>query len=220
VIVTKFDARKEALMLELYFRPFACSLASRIALLEAGIEARYVAVDLTSKRLAAGGDFFEVSNKGRVPVLRLEDGSLLSEGPAVLQYIADRSPEARLAPPPSDPERYRLQEWLNFVTTELHKAFLAPLFSDGTPEDVRNHARAQVGHNLGVVAAHLETRPFLLGEHFTVADAYLVWVLILTRYSGFDLGPYRALSAYLDRTLARPRVAEAVAIERELLQAA
>jgi glutathione S-transferase len=207
-------------MLELYFRPFACSLASRIALLEAGIEARYVAVDLTSKRLAAGGDFFEVSNKGRVPVLRLEDGSLLSEGPAVLQYIADRSPEARLAPLPSDPERYRLQEWLNFVTTELHKAFLAPLFSDGTPEDVRHHARAQVGHNLGVVAAHLETRPFLLGERFTVADAYLVWALILTRYSGFDLGSYSALSAYLDRTLARPRVAEAIAIERELLQAA
>jgi glutathione S-transferase len=207
-------------MLELYFRPFACSLASRIALLEAGIEARYVEVDLTSKRLAAGGDFFAVSNKGRVPVLRLEDGSLLSEGPAVLQYIADRSPEARLAPPPSDPERYRLQEWLNFVTTELHKAFLAPLFSDGTPEDVRNHARAQVGHNLGVVAAHLETRPFLLGERFTVADAYLVWALILTRYSGFDLGSYPALTAYLDRTLARPLVAEAVAIERELLQAA
>jgi glutathione S-transferase len=207
-------------MLELYFRPFACSLASRIALLEAGIEARFVEVDLSTKRLAAGGDFFAVSRKGRVPVLRLEDGSLLSEGPAVLQYIADLRPASGLAPSPADPGRYRLQEWLNFVTTELHKAFLAPLFSDGTPEEGRSHARAQVGPNLDVVAKHLETGPFLLGERFTVADAYLVWALILTRYSGFDLGPYPELVAYLERALARPRVAEAVALERQLLQAA
>src|SRR5262245_4708116 len=142
-------------MLDLYFRPFACSLASRIALFEAGVEARYHRVDLASHKLVADeSDFFEISAKGQVAELRLEDGSLLTEGAAVLQRIADMNPESHLAPRPGDPERYRLQEWLNFVATELHKSFLAPTFSPDTPEEVKKYATGRVSRSLAVVNAH------------------------------------------------------------------
>ncbi len=206
-------------MLDLYFIPFACSLASRIALLEAGVPARYLQVDLATKRLVGDdGDFFAVARAGQVPVLRLEDGSLLTESAAVLQYIADLRPSAGLAPSPDDPERYRLQEWLSFVATELHKAWLYPTFSPGTPESVRAHARARVPSQLEIVAAHLESHPHLLGERFSVADASLVWALVMTRFARVDLAGWPPLLSYLEAMQKRPSIREALATERALLQ--
>lgn len=203
-------------MLDLYFRPLACSLASRIALLEAGIEARYHRVDLERRRLVEGDvDYFAVSPKGQVPALRLDDGSLLTEGAAVLQYIADLRPESGLAPAPSDPERYRLQEWLSFVGTEIHKAFLHPLYN-GAPQEACAHARGRIDKTLGIVAAHLEGRSYLVGERFTVADAYLVWALVLVRSLGIELAP--SLAAYARRLRQRPSVSEALACESAMLE--
>ena len=205
-------------MPDLYFRPLACSLATRIALLEAGIEARYHRVDLERRRVVDGdGDYFAVSPKGQVPALRLDDGSLLTESAAILQYIADLCPESGLAPAPQDPERYRLQEWLSFVGTEIHKAFLHPLYN-GAPAEACTHARGRIGKTLAVVAAHLEDRAYLVGERFTVADAYLVWALVLTRSLGVELAP--ALSAYARRLTQRPSVREALACESALLESA
>lgn len=206
-------------MLDLYFRPFACSLASRIALLEAGVDARYHEVDLDRKALVAdGADYWAVAPKGKVPALRLEDGTLLTENAAVLQYIADLRPEAGLAPPQGDPSRYRLQEWLSFVATELHKAFLYPTFMAGTPEEVRAHARSGIPQAIGVAADHLTRHAYLVGDRFSVADAYLVWVLLLARFAGVDLSPWPSLDAYVERMRERPSVAKALAIETPLLQ--
>jgi glutathione S-transferase len=205
-------------LLDLYFRPFACSLASRIALLEAGVAARYHQVDLTTKRLVGDdGDFFAVTRKGQVPVLRLDDGSLLTESIAVLQYIADLRPNAGLAPPPGDPERYRLQEWLSFVATELHKGWTHPTFMHDTPDPVKAHARSLLPGKLEFVAAHLAQNAYLLGERFSVADAFLLWALVLTRFAGVDLANWPSLVTYLEALQKRPSVGEALAIERALL---
>jgi glutathione S-transferase len=206
-------------MLELYFSPFACSLASRIALLDAEIDARYHRVDLRSKRIVDGDiDFLAISPKGQVPVLRLEDGTVLTEGAAVLQRIADLRPESQLAPPPGDLLRYRLQEWLNFVATEFQKAFLYPTFMPDTPEAVRAHARTRVPRVLDLVTAHLRGNPHLLGERFSVADAYLIWALLLMPLAGIDLAGWPALTGYLERMQQRPSVADALACEQGLLQ--
>ena len=205
-------------MLELYFSPLACSLASRIALLEAGVDARYQRVDLVSRRLVGhDGDFLAVSPKGQVPVLRLDDGSLLTEGSAVLQYIADLNPAAGLAPPPRDPQRYRLQEWLSFVGTELHKGFLHPAFNPA-PEDMRAYARERVPKTLAIAAAHLDANAYLVGDSFSVADAYLVWALMLVHYAGIDLKAWPSLLAYQERGLGRASVREALACERPMLK--
>src|SRR5216683_7191644 len=162
-------------MLQLYFFPMACSLASRIALMEAGIDARYHLVHLWNKKVLEGdGDFRAVSPKGAVPVLVLENGERLTENAAVLQYIADIKPELGLAPPPGDPDRYRLQEWLSFVGTEIHKAFLFPIFWY-KDEAAKASARERIGNNVSVIAEHLTGRLYLVGERFTVADAHLGW---------------------------------------------
>jgi glutathione S-transferase len=205
-------------MLELYFRPFACSLAARIALLEGGIGARYHQVDLATKRVVGdGADFLAVAPKGKVPALRLADGSLLTEAAAVLQYLADLRPDAELAPRPGDPLRYRLQEWLSFGSTEIHKGWSWPTFMPDTPEPVRAFAREHLPRTLAIVAAHLETRPHLLGERFSVADAHLVWTLALMRFAGIDLARWPSIARYQERIEQRPSVAKAFAIERALL---
>ena len=160
-------------MLQLYFYPMACSLAARIALMEAGIDARYHLVHLwNNKVLDDDSDFRAVSPKGAVPVLVLENGDRLTENAAVLQYIADLRPELGLAPPPGDPDRYRLQEWLSFVGTEIHKAFLFPSFWY-KEEAAKASAHERIGQTVSVTAAHLSEREYLVGERFTVADAYL-----------------------------------------------
>ncbi|MFK4726484.1 glutathione S-transferase [Bradyrhizobium niftali] len=173
-------------MLQLYFSPMACSLASRIALLEAGLDARYHQVHLLTKQVVDdGSDFRGASPKGAVPVLVLENGERLTECAAVLQYIADLKPETGLAPQFGDPDRYRLQEWLSFIGTEIHKAFLFPTFwykDDGSLAK----PRARIAQTLSVPSAHLAGREFLVGDSFTVADAHLTWALLLLRPAGVD----------------------------------
>ena len=203
-------------MLQLYFSPMACSLASRIALLEAGLDARYHQVHLLTKQVVDdGSDFRGASPKGAVPVLVLENGERLTECAAVLQYIADLKPETGLAPQFGDPDRYRLQEWLSFIGTEIHKAFLFPTFwykDDGSLAK----PRARIAQTLSVPSAHLAGREFLVGDSFTVADAHLAWALLLLRPAGVDVAQWPSLSAYLERMQARPAVREAIATEMTL----
>jgi glutathione S-transferase len=203
-------------MLQLYFSPMACSLASRIALMEAGLDARYHQVHLATKTVADGdGDFRDISAKGAVPVLVLDNGERLTECAAVLQYIADLKPERGLAPRPGDPDRYRLQEWLSFIGTEIHKAFLFPTFwykDDGSLAK----PRTRIPQTLSVPAAHLADREFLVGNGFTVADAHLAWALLLLRPAGVDIAQWPPLAAYLKRMQARPTVKEAIATEMAL----
>ncbi|WP_426419102.1 glutathione binding-like protein [Bradyrhizobium genosp. A] len=203
-------------MLQLYFSPMACSLASRIALMEAGLDARYHQVHLSTKTIADDdGDFRGISPKGAVPVLVLENGERLTESAAVLQYIADLNPERGLAPPPGDTDRYRLQEWLSFIGTEIHKAFLFPTFwykDDGSLAK----PRARIAQTLSVPSAHLAGHEFLVGQRFTVADAHLTWALLLLRPAGVDVAQWPSLSAYLERMQARPVVRDAIAIEMAL----
>ena len=200
-------------MLELYFYPMACSLASRIALMEAGIEARYHLTDIWKKTVLDGGsDFFAVSPKGAVPVLVMENGEKLTENAAVLQYIADLRPESGLAPRPGDSDRYRLQEWLSFVGTEIHKAFLFPTFWYKDDASLAK-PRATIAQTLSMPATHLAGREFLVGDSFTVADAHLTWALLLLRPAGIDVAQWTSLSAYLARMQARPAVRDAIATE-------
>jgi glutathione S-transferase len=206
-------------MLQLYFWPMACSLAARIALMEAGIEARYHLTDIWKKTVIDdGSDFFAVSPKGALPVLVLENGETLTENAAVLQYIADLRPERGLAPPPGHTDRYRLQEWLSFVGNEIHKAFLFPTFwykDDGSLAK----PRARIAQTLAVPAAHLADREFLVGNGFTVADAHLAWALLLLRPAGVDISQFPSLALYLERMQARPAVKEAIATEMALRKA-
>ncbi|WGD55754.1 glutathione S-transferase N-terminal domain-containing protein [Bradyrhizobium sp. CB1650] len=203
-------------MLQLYFSPMACSLASRIALMEAGIDARYHLVHLvTKKRIEDDADFRTISPKGAVPVLILENGERLTESAAVLQYIADLRPETGLAPQPGDPERYRLQEWLSFIGTEIHKGFLFPTFWYKDDASLAK-PRARIGQTLSVPATHLAAREFLVGDRFTVADAHLAWALLLLRPAGIDITQWPSLVSYLERVQARPAVREAIATEMAL----
>ncbi|WP_439366738.1 glutathione S-transferase N-terminal domain-containing protein [Bradyrhizobium sp. DASA03005] len=203
-------------MLQLYFSPMACSLASRIALMEAGLEAHYHLVHLRTKQVVDDdSDFRDVAPKGAVPVLVLENGDRLTESAAVLQYIADLKPETGLAPRFGDPDRYRLQEWLSFVGAEIHKAFLFPTFwykDDGSLAK----PRARIPQTLSVPSAHLADREFLVGNGFTVADAHLTWALLLLRPAGVDITQWPPLAAYLERMQARPVVREAIATEMAL----
>lgn len=206
-------------MLQLYFSPMACSLASRIVLMEAGLDARYHQVHLSTKTVADGdGDFRGISSKGAVPVLVLENGDRLTESAAVLQYIVDLRPERGLAPPFGNPDRYRLQEWLSFIGAEIHKAFLFPTFwykDDGSLAK----PRARIAQTLSVPSAHLADREFLVGDRFTVADAHLTWALLLLRPAGIDIAQWPSLAAYLDRMQARPVVRDAIATEMALRKA-
>lgn len=203
-------------MLQLYFFPMAWSLSSRIALMEAGIEAQYRLAHIWTKRIVDdGSDFRDLSPKGAVPVLVLENGERLTESAAVLQYIADAKPEAGLAPPFGDPDRYRLQEWLSFIGAEIHKAFLFPTFWY-KDEGSLAKPRARIAQTMSVPSAHLAQREFLVGNSFTVADAHLTWALLLLRPAGIDLAQWPSLSAYLGRMQARPAVRDAIATEMAL----
>ena len=203
-------------MLQLYFYPMACSLACRIALMEAGIEARYTLVNIWDKKVVEdGSDFWAVSAKGAVPVLVKENGERLTENAAVLQYIADLKPQLGLAPPPGDADRYRMQEWLSFVGTEIHKAFLFPTFWY-KDDAAKAAARERIGKNVSVAAQHLADRPYLVGDCFTVADGYLAWSLLLLRRGGVDIATWPSLVDYLARMQARPQVKAAIDHEIEL----
>lgn len=195
--------------MKLYFSPGACSLASHIALREAGIDAEMVRVNLMTKTLVeTGADYRRIHPMGQVPALELRDGTVLTEGAAILQYIADLAPPSRLAPALGTRARYELMSLLNFIATELHKAF-APLFKPTTPDAYKELARKDV-RAIEYVATRLERGPYLLGEEFTIADAYLFSVLGLSRHIGIDLGRWPNVADYMGRIVARPAVQEAM----------
>jgi glutathione S-transferase len=195
--------------MKLYFAPGACSLASHIALLEAGLPFATERVDLGKKLTATGADFRAINPKGYVPALELDDGSVLTEGPAILQYIADLAPGAQLMPAAGGIGRYRAIEWLNFIGTELHKNF-SPLFNKAASEDMKTAGRTNLAHRFGYVARMLEGRDYLAGEQFSVADAYLFTVASWGGFVGFDLSDWPQLQAYLARVAARPAVQQAL----------
>jgi len=197
--------------MKLYFAPGACSLHPHIALREAGLPFDLVRVDIRAHKMHDGSDFYAVNPKGYVPALMLDDGQVLTEGAIIDQFVADRAPEAKLAPPAGTMERYRLQEWLNFIATEIHKAF-GPLF--GNDETVKDAARARVARRFDLVAKTLASQPYLLGQAFTVADAYLYNMLRWTAHTGIDLAKWPALQGLFARVDARPTVQAALAAEK------
>ncbi len=203
--------------MELYFSPLACSMATRIALYEAGAEAAFTRVDLKAKRVAGGSDFFAVNPMGQVPVLRTDAGEVLTENPVVLQYVAESFPNAGLAPWDAG-GRYRLQQWLSFIGAELHKLVFTPLLDRTSPDGAKEFARAKAALRLARIDAYLAGRTYLL-DRFSVADAYLTTVLNWSAPAGLDLAPYPAVRDYLGRMLARPSVAKAVGEERALYAA-
>lgn len=197
--------------MELYFAPMACSLATRIALYEAGAPARYTLADTHSKKLADGSDFFAVTPMGQVPALRLDDGSILTENTAVLQYVAEQFPHARLAPPPGV-ERSRLQQWLGFIGTELHKAVFVPMLDEKASEEVKRYSREKLPRRMATLQEHLRGREFLLDE-FSIADAYLATILNWAGATQVDLKQWPEVHEYHQRMLKRPSIARAAGEE-------
>lgn len=198
--------------MKLYYSPGACSLSPHIVLREGGFDFQLERVDLQSGRTETGRDYKTINPLGYVPALELDDGEVLTEGPAIVQYLADRVPEKRLASPAGTLARYRLMEWLNFISTELHKGFGA-LFNPAFPDEAKAIVRAQLERRIGDADRRLGGRPFAMGEDFTVADAYLFTVLGWGRYVNVDLSPWPNLVAYLDRIAARPAVQAALSAE-------
>ena len=207
--------------MELYFAPLACSMSARIALAEAGAAIDLVEVDTHAKRvLTNGADYCAVNPLGYVPALRLDDGTVLTENSAILQYIADQYPEAQLAPPASDRiGRAKLRQWLSFISAELHKGLMTPLLGDKTPHEVKAWTLGKYAPRLAYLDAKLKDREFLL-DRFSVADGYLTTVLNWTRATPeIDLSAYPNVKAYLERMRARPSVAAALATEIPLFHA-
>ena len=198
--------------MKLYYASGACSLSPHIVLLEAGLKATLVKVDTKTHKTEGGGDYYAVNPKGYVPLLELEDGDRLTEGPAIVQYIADRNPASKLAPAAGTMERYHLQEWLNFITAELHKQF-SPLFQPTTPAEYKEMLKEKIGKRFDWVAEQLKGKDYLLGSTFTVADAYLFTMLTWTKHVGIDLARWPVLTAYRARVAARPKVREAMIAE-------
>ncbi|HZF25050.1 MAG TPA: glutathione transferase GstA [Steroidobacteraceae bacterium] len=199
--------------MKLYYATGTCALSPHIALLEAGLKFDLEKVDIKAKKLADGGDYLQINPKGYVPALKTDDGKVLTEGPAIVQYIADRKPESGLAPAAGTFERYQLQEWLNFISTEIHKQF-SPLFNPTLSTDAKDYSRANLAKRFEYLNKLLEGRQFLMGERFTVADGYLYTVLNWAKPMGIDLSRWPAVAAYHAGIAARPKVQEAVKAEK------
>lgn len=200
--------------MKLYFAPGACSLSPHIALREAGLPFTLEQVDIFTGKTAGGEDFAATNPKGYVPALKLDDGSVLTEGAAIVQYIADLAPSVGLAPRPATLERARLQEWLNFLASELHKAF-SPLFRPGTDEAGRQEARAAIARRLGHIETELaDGRSYLLGDAFSVADIYLFVIAGWAEGKDIPLSAWPRLTALLERVASRDSVREALNAER------
>lgn len=198
--------------MKLYYSPGACSLSPHIVLREAGLNFDLALASTKTKKLADGSDFYQVNPKGQVPVLELDNGERLTEGPAIVQYIADQAPTSKLAPPAGSMQRYRLMEWLNFITSELHKSY-SPLFNPAMPEEGKAVYRARISERLQWVDSQLEGKQYLLGDEFSVADAYLFTVSGWSKVVSVDMGALKNLNAFRDRVAARPAVKAAMEAE-------
>lgn len=203
--------------MDLYFAPLSCSLATRIALYESDQPAHFHQVVLSTKRTTSGEDYLAINPKGQVPALRTDDGRFLTEGPAILQYVADRAPASGLAPAAGSFERYEVQQWLNYVGTEVHKQVFYTMFNPTIPAEAKAYAREQaLPARYDFLSRHLDGRAFLVGDRFTVADAYLVTTLNWAAPAGVDLSRWPVLAAYRERLCARPAVGRALAEELAL----
>ena len=198
--------------MKLYYSPGACSLSAHIALQEAGLAFTPMLASTKSHKLQDGTDFYSINPLGYVPVLELDDGTRLREGPAIVQYIADQVPLKMLAPQNGTLQRYRLQEWLNFIGTELHKGF-SPLFNPATPEEYKAIARERLQQRLQWVDNQLAGKQYLMGDQFTVADGYLFTVTNWTKPTNLDIAGLSHLVAYRERVAARPAVQAAMKAE-------
>ncbi|MGZ8273746.1 MAG: glutathione transferase GstA [Burkholderiaceae bacterium] len=197
--------------MKLYYAPGTCALSPHIVAREAGLPLSLVRVDNKTKKTESGEDYRAINGKGYVPLLELDNGARLSEGPAIVQYLADLAPAAKLAPANGTFERYQLQEWLNFITSEVHKQF-SPLFDPTMPDEAKEKFRTKLATRFDWIVERLQKRDFLMGS-FTVADAYLFVVLRWTKFTGPDLARWPALQEYADRIAARPHVQEALKAE-------
>ncbi|MDO9462028.1 MAG: glutathione transferase GstA [Alphaproteobacteria bacterium] len=197
--------------MKLYYSPGACSLSPHIVLREAGYDFDMEKVDLKTKLTQAGEDFNKINEKSAVPVLMLDNGEIITEGPAIVQYLADQKPGAGLAPKNGTIERVRLQEWLNYISTELHKTF-GPLFAPVGHEATVN-ARKKLEGNFAFLERKLKDRKYLMGDQFTVADAYLFTILSWTKFIQMDLATWPVLAEYQKRVSSRPKVQETLKAE-------
>ena len=195
--------------MKLFYMPGACSLAPHIVARELGLPLDLEKVDTKAQKTETGTDYRTVNPKGYVPALRLDDGQVLTENPVVLQYLADRKPEAKLVPPPGTLERYRTMEWLSFVTSELHKS-IGALFDKKMVPETREKTKARIADRLDLVANHLASRSYVAGESFTIPDAYLFVVLSWSRWVDLDLSRWPVLQQYVARIAARPAVQTAL----------
>jgi glutathione S-transferase len=195
--------------MKLYYAPGACSLSPHIALSEAGLPYELVKVDLRAKKLENGDDFWKVNPKGQVPALALDNGELITEGPVIVQRIADKVPAKNLAPSRDSAERYKLQEWLTYINGELHKN-ISPLFNPALSDEAKAVFKDRAMGKFKYVDSQLAGREYLMGNHFTVADGYLFVMLRWADAMKFDLSELKNLMAYKDRIAARPKVREAL----------
>lgn len=198
--------------MKLYYSPGACSLSPHIALYESGLPFQAIPAPTKTHKLPDGTDYYTINPLGYVPLLELDDGTRLTEGPAIVQYIADQVPARKLAPPYGSIERYRLMGWLTFIGTELHKGF-SPLFNPATPEDYKAMVKERLLGRLRWVNEQLEGRPCLMGDDFTVADGYLFTVTNWPPHVGLDVSGLANLNAYRARVAARPAVQAAMKAE-------
>lgn len=198
--------------MRLYYSPGACSLAPHIVACEAGLEIEFDRVDLNTQTTASGCCFGRINPKGNVPALVLPDGVVLAEVPVVLEYLADRAPDRRLLPALGSLERYRVQEWVGFISRELHKGF-DPLWDGLMPDAARQLAVHYLQRRLSYLDSCLEDRAYLMGEHFTVADAYCFTILTWARFHRIDLSGYAAISSFMQAVAGRPMVQRAMEAE-------
>ena len=198
--------------MKLYFSPGVCSLSPHIAMYEAGLSFEAIMAPTKTHKLADGTDYYTINPLGYVPFLTLDDGRSLHEGPAIVQYIADQAPEKNLAPPNGTYERYKLQEWLTLIGTELHKGF-SPLFTPGTPEEFKASSKTRLLSRLTWVDGELAGKDYLMGEQFTVADGYLFVVTNWAPMVGLDISGLANLAAFRARVAARPAVIAAMKAE-------
>jgi glutathione S-transferase len=198
--------------MKLYYSPGACSLSPHIVIRELGLPVELEKTDLGAKKTAKGSDFLTVNPKGQVPTLELDDGQVLTEGPAIVQYLADRKPEGGLIPAAGSLDRYRVQEWLNHITSELHKSY-TPLFNPQAPEEYKKIARANLAKRYRRIDEQLKGKAYLMGDKFTVADAYLFTVTSWAGHVGVELSEFPNLQTFQKRVSERPAVKEALKAE-------